>query len=138
MPGLRSSRICPKISPAQGGSTIGAFSAVFYTSLKLVVDGRTARASMALRRRSITGLIGGRGGEYGSTFSRPLSTRACWYIPLPLIPAMSKPIAVLMAEKGGKKSGYRALAWWSNHENPRVNRPFGPSCGAHSDTGKYQ
>ncbi len=138
MPGLRLSRICLRTNPVRDGLMTDVFSVEFCMLSRLIVGGRIARVNMGLRQQSTIGSIAGRGGEYGPTSSRPLSTRACWCIPHPLIPAMSKPTGLPMAEKGGEKPGYWPLAWWPNHVNPRVNRPFGPSCCVNSDTGKYQ
>ena len=138
MPGLQLSHICPGTNPVQGGLMIGVFSAGFYMLSRPAADGRIARQSMAPRRRSIIGSIAGPGGKYGPAFFKPLSTRACWCTPHQSIPAMSKPIALPMVEKGGEKSGYRALARRPDDENPRINRPFGPSRGVNSNAGQYQ
>ncbi len=138
MPGLQLSPICPRTSPVQGGLMTGVFSAVFCMLSRSAAGGRIVLLSMAPRRRSIIGLIAGPGGKYGPAFFKPLSTRGCWCTPPQSIPAMSKPIALPMAEKGGEKSGYRALARRPDDENPRINRPFGPPCRANSNAGQYQ
>lgn len=138
MPGQQSNRICPETSPARDGLMIVVFSVGFCMLSRLAAGGRIARRNMGLQRQSIIGSIAGRGGEYGRTFSRPLSTRRCWCIPHRLIPAMSKPTVLPMVEKGGEKSGYRALTRRPDNENPRINRPFGASCGVNPNAGQYQ
>lgn len=91
--------------------------------------GKIVHLFTALRRRSTTVSTGGAGGGFGGRYLTNLSRVQAFQTTLASTVQRFVRIGLPMAEKGGKGSGYRTLAWRSDHENTRPNRWLRACCG---------
>ncbi len=88
---------------------------------------------MALQPRFTTGSTGGADGGFGGGYLTNLLLNPTFPMTSASTPLRFVHIGLPMAEKGGKSSGHRTLAWRSDDENSRFNRWLRAGCELPAD-----